>query len=319
MAKSNGKKSKKGVIIGIIAVIAVIAVIGGSGDGKDKDKDSSSKAKIVSVDSSSKSNDTKKKVEKDDEKSNTEPSMTIDEQVLWEVDGLKLTATGLSEDKLFGSAINVLAENNSDKDIGIGADAVIVNDYMISDLTSITVTAGNKANDEITLFSSALNAAGIEHIGKVELYLHTFDPDTYMTISNSDCITIKTSDYDKMDTQNDIDGAVLYDQDGVKIMCKYVDENSFWGSAVLMYVENNTDKNIIVQCDEVSVNGFMVDALMSSDVYAGKKAIDDITILQSSLDDNGITSIDTIETSFKILDENFTEIANSGKVSFSTK
>ena len=75
----------------------------------------------------------------------------MEEQVIWEVDGVKITATGITENTLFGTQVNLLIENNSDKDVGIGSDAVIVNDYMISDLTSITVTAGNKSNSSVTL------------------------------------------------------------------------------------------------------------------------------------------------------------------------
>ena len=63
----------------------------------------------------------------------------------------------------------------------------------------------------------------------------------------------------------------------------------------------------------------MVSALLSADVYAGKKSFDDITLLQSDLDENGVTDIETIETSFRILDQDFNTIAESGKVSFSTK
>lgn len=311
MAKE--KKSKKGLIIGIIAVIAIIGVIGGTA-GK-SNKDDSSKTEIVSVD---KSDDSKKEIT-NKENSDKAETFSINEQVLWEVDGVKITAKGIEEDSIWGTKVNVLVENNSDKDVRISADALIVNDYMISDLTSITVTAGNKSNESITLFSSELNAAGIEHIGKIEMYLHTFDPDTYQMQKKSNCITITTSEYNNMDTDNDIKGTTLYEKDGIKIVGQYVDENSFWGSAVLLYVENNSGKNIIVQCDDVSVNGYMVTAVMSADVYAGKKAFNDITLLKSDLDDNGITSIDTIETSFKILDENFGEIANSGKVTFSTK
>lgn len=312
MAKGE-KKSKKGLVIGIVAVLIVIGVVGGTA-GKNS-KDDSSKNEIVSVD---KSGDSKKEITSKDESEKTK-TFSINEQVLWEVDGVKITAKGIEEDSIFGTKINVLVENNSDKNIGIGADALIVNDYMISDLTSMTVTAGNKSNESITLFSSELNAAGIEHIGKIEMYLHTFDPDTYQMQKKSDCITITTSEYSNMDTDNSIKGTTLFEKDGVKIVGQYVDEDSFWGSAVLLYVENNTGKNIIVQCDDVAVNGYMVSALMSADVYAGKKSFNDITLLKSDLDDNGITSIDTIETSFKILDENFSEIANSGKVTFSTK
>ena len=241
---------------------------------------------------------------------------TIAEQVLWEVDGVKITATGIEEDSFFGPEIKVLIENNSDKDVGIGADTIIVNDYMISDLMSSTVTAGNKLNDTIALSASELEAAGIDAIGKIELYLHTFDPESYSTLKESECITISTSAADKIDTENSLTGTTLYEQNGVKIVGLYTDENSFWGSAVVLYIENNTDKNIIVGCDDVAVNGFMITSLLSEDVNAGKKAIGDITLSSSSLEENGITSIGEIETSFSIMDENFHEIANSGKIKF---
>lgn len=295
-------------------------------------KNDESKTEIVSVESE----DSKKpKKETDDKKSDSnemteEPeekttedtklvdALTIDEQVLWEVDGVKITATGITEDSLWGSEIDLLIENNSDKDVGISADAVIVNDYMISDLTSIKVTAGNKSNDSITLFSSELEAAGIENIGKVELYLHTFNPETYMKEKESECITITTS-ADGVDTESDIDGVTLFEQNGIKIVGQYVDEESFWGAAVLLYIENNTNQDIIVQCDDVAINGYMVTSLCSQTVYANKKAITDITLLQSDLEDNGITSVEEVETEFRILDGNYGEIANSGKVKFTTK
>ena len=312
------KKSKKGIIIGVVAAIIVIGIIGGNAGTKDK-KDDSSKNEIVSVDNSKNDNKDKKEVKNSETKSDESGTFSIKEQVLWEVDGVKITAKGIDEDSIFGTKVNVLVENNSNKDVGIGVDALIVNDYMISDLTSITVTAGNKSNDAITLYSSELNAAGIEHIGKIEMYLHTFDPNTFESQKKSGRIAIRTSDYNKMSRDNNIKGTTLFEKDGVKIVGQYVDDSSFWGSAVLLYVENNSNKNIIVQCDDVSVNGYMVSALMSTDVYAGKKSFDDITLLNSDLEANGITSIDTIETSFKVLDENFNEIANSGKVKFSTK
>ena len=251
---------------------------------------------------------------------NTEKtSLSMEEQVIWEVDGVKITATSITENTLFGTQVNLLVENNSDKDIGTGSDAVIVNDYMISDLTSITVTAGNKSNSSVTLLSSELEAAGIENIGKVELYFHTFDPETYMTGKSSDCITLNLSGIEKIDTQSNIEGTVLYEGNEVKIVGQYVDENSFWGSSVLLYIENNSDKNIIVQNEDLSVNGFMVTSLMSQNIYSGKKAITAIHLLKTDLETNNITSIENIETSFKIITENFEKIANSGKVNFSVK
>ncbi len=265
--------------------------------------------------------DTKSEEKADNSGNSDTEDFTIDEQVLWETEGVKITAKGVETDSLFGTSINVLAENNSDKDVVITTDAVIVNDYMISELGYIEVTAGNKANDEIELSTSDLKAAGIDNIGKIELYLHTYDPETYDILNESGCITIKTSDYESTDDENNISGMTLLDQDGVKIIAQYVDENSFWGTSVLMYVENNTDKNLIIEGDDFSVNGFMVSADYYEHVYAGKKCISPLDIYSSSLEENGIESVDQIEMTIHVLtdDDNYTHLIDTDKITFTTK
>lgn len=295
----------KNLIAGVLAIALCVSCTGCT---VEDSSDGGKKNEIVSVDDGTDNAD----------KGAALP--TISEQVLWEVDGLKVTATGIEDDDFWGTQIKLLVENNGDKDVSLSTDAVIINDYMFNDLTSIDVTAGNKANENITLFSSELEKYGIENIGKIELYLHTFDPETYETLKSSECITIKTSNFDNMDTSSSVsDGTVLYEEAGVKVVGKYVDEDDFWGQAVLLYIENNSDKNVTVQAEDTSIDGVMVDAIMSADVYAGKKAFDTMTFLESELEENGITEINTIETSFQIIDEDFNTIADSGKITFSTK
>ena len=85
------------------------------------------------------------------------------------------------------------------------------------------------------------------------------------------------------------------------------------------YIENNSGKNRIIQCDDMSVNGFMVTPYFSSTVYDGKKAIDDITLMSSELEENNITSIDEIELKFKIIDEDFMNSIESDTITFSAK
>lgn len=245
--------------------------------------------------------------------------VAIEEQVLFEQDGLKVTAIEYVVDSIWGDGIKLLIENNGTSDIGLGCNALIVNDYMITDLFSASVAAGKKDYETLSLSSAGLKAAGVENVGQVEVYFHTFDSNTYMTISNIDCVTIKTSAYELMDTTpNDI-GQELYNEDGIKIVGKYVDEGSFWGTAVLVYIENNSGKNCVVQCDDMSVNGFMVTPFFSSTVYDGKKAIDEITILSSDLEENNISSIEDIELKFKIYDEDFMSSKESDVIAFSAK
>lgn len=208
-------------------------------------------------------------------------TVTIDEQVLVEQDGIVVTATEYVTDSIWGDGIKLLLDNNSDKDVAVGCKALIVNDYMITDLFSSTVAAGKKANETLYLSSTQLKAAGIENVGKIEIYFHMYDSSTYDTVFDSECVTIQTSEYANMDTTPNDAGTELYNQDGIRIVGKTVDKNSFWGTAILLYCENNSGKNVGISVDDMSINGFMMRPLFSTTVYDGKKSIDDIVVYRN--------------------------------------
>ena len=229
---------------------------------------------------------------------------TLQEQVLWENEACKITALSYESDTIWGDSVKVLAENKSDKTLHIGCDALIVNDYMITDLFVCELAAGKKSNESVSLMSSELNAAGIENVGKIELYFYYYKGDSFTDRVKSDCITIKTSHYDDMDTTPNDTGTELYNENGVRIVGKYVNENSFWGAAMLLYIENNSGKNITVTSEELSVNGYMVTEYFYATVYDGKRIIDDLTLSGSDLENNGIETIDEIELKFVIREEN---------------
>lgn len=50
----------------------------------------------------------------------------------------------------------------------------------------------------------------------------------------------------------------------------------------------------------MSVNGFMVDGIFSSDVAAGKHCIDSITLMSSDIEENDIQQIEEIELYFHV-------------------
>ena len=309
-------------VIGLVATLLVFGMMSlGSGSS------SASEKKEIVADSSSTATDdaadTQEAAASNEEETadnaDSSEAVTIEEQVLFEQDGLKVTATEYVVDSIWGDGVKLLIENDGTSDIGLGCNALIVNDYMITDLFSATVAAGKKDYETLDLSSSGLKAAGIDNVGKIEIYFHTFDPDTYKTITDLDCVTIQTSAFDSMDSTPNDAGQELYNADGIRIVGKYVDENSFWGAAVLLYIENNSGENRIIQCDDMSINGFMVTPYFSSTVYDGKKAIDEITLMSSELEENNITSVDEIELKFKIIDENYTSRAETDTISFSAK
>lgn len=244
---------------------------------------------------------------------------TISEQVCFEYMGIKVTAKSMVNDSIWGTGIKLLIENNATKTYSIRIEEVIVNNCMVSSLFSSEVSAGKKANETVYLSTDDLKAAGIEHIGQIEIYFYITDEE-YETVYRSECVTIKTSLFDKMDTTPDASGHELFNQGGIRIVGKYVDEDSFWGSSVLLCIENKTGKNITVSCEEMSVNGFMVTPFFVSTVYSGKYAVDELTLLSSDLEENGITSIEEIEISFHIYDSTtYDTIVDTPSVSFSVK
>lgn len=246
--------------------------------------------------------------------------VSIEEQVLVDQDGIKITALEYVKDSIWGDGIKVLIENETDKDVMVGCNALIVNDYMINDLFASEVAAGKKSNETIYLSSSELKAAGIDTVGRIEIYFHVYDSDSFDNIFDSDCVTIETSAIDSIDMTANDEGTELYNDGGIRIIGKTVDENSFWGTAILLYIENQSGNNVGISVDDLSINGFMFTPYFSTTVYDGKKCIDDITIMSSELEENGIESIDEVELKFRIYNsDSYETIAESDPITFSAK
>jgi predicted small lipoprotein YifL len=247
-------------------------------------------------------------------------AVTIDETVLLDRDGLLITAKEFVDDTIWGQGVKVSIENNMGEDIAVQCNSLVANNYMISDLFSCSVVDGKKANDTIYLSSSELEAAGIATISDIVFSFHVINDDSYTTLFDTDEIELKTSAYGTVEQPVTDDGKELYNQDNIRIVGKYVDENSFWGAGILLFIENNYGENIIVQCDDMSINGFMVTPFFSCTVNNGRMAVDTILIFSSDLEENDITAVDDIELIFNILNsDTYETIDETDTIAFSTK
>ncbi|NLG05347.1 MAG: hypothetical protein GX567_16220 [Clostridia bacterium] len=312
------KKTKWLAVVLCLGIFASMALGSGSTSTEDK-KD------VVATDQE----DTKESADSEEESSTAQgdseetsdtTTTTIEEQVLVDQDGIVVTAQEYVTDSIWGEGIKVLIENNTEKDVTVGCNALIVNDYMITDMFATGVAAGKKTNEVIYLSSSGLKAAGIDTVGQVEIYFHIYDSASYEDLFAIDCVTIQTSEYANMDTTPNDEGVELYNENGIRIVGKTVDENSFWGKAILLYTENTSGKNVGISVDDMSINGFMMSPFFSTTVYDGKKAIDDITIMSSDLEANGVESIEEVELKFHIFDvDSYDTIADTEPITFSAK
>lgn len=234
---------------------------------------------------------------------NQNKEVSISETVLLNADGVKITAKSFTY-FMFRPTVELLIENNSGKNLTVEARNSSINGYMVRNMMSVDVADGEKVNDALIFKSIDFEKTGIEAIAEMEFSFHistTEDGETYL---DSDPVILKTSIADSYQQVHDTTGELVYDADGIKIIIKGLsEEEDLLDPEMIVYLENTGSKNIIVQTlDDVSVNGFMIHAVLSCKVNAGKRAIAGITFMESSLEENSIEKIESVEVSFTIID-----------------
>lgn len=295
-----------------LLVVVIIAVIGAGGS-KDKKENQENKNTVQETTDIEDSTDT---IELVKESVDTAEKITIEEQVLLERDGIKITAKELTEDSIWGYELAVLIENTSEQNITVQVQNMSVNGIMTEPMFSCDVAAGKNANAAITLMDTSLEASGITTIQNMELSFHVFNTESWDTIFDSDVILLSTSADGTQEQVINSTGTKVLEENGISIIVQKMDtEKSFWGADIYVYIENTSEQNITVQAQNVSINGFMVEPVFSSDVVSGKKAFDSITFLESDLTENGIETIEELELSFHIFNtESWETILDSEEI-----
>lgn len=254
--------------------------------------------------SDSKDTDTTKDTETSEVNEQNKKEVSVDEEVIFEENDIKITVTGLDMDGWMGPELKLLIENDSDQNITVQARLASANGFMVDSTISEDVAATKKANTGISFSDTDLKNAGIETISNMQFSFHIFDTDSWDSILDSELITVNTSASDYVQSYDDT-GNILIDANGIKIIAKGLDTgDSIFGPSLILCIENNTDRNITVQARDESVNGFMIDSIMSTDISASNKALTALTFMSTDLEENGIEEINDIELSFHIFDYN---------------
>jgi len=290
------KKSKMLIAL-LLAMVMILATACSSSDEVKQPAN-------VNGDSSVNSNEEPAGNDSNNEQENDTVEITVAETVLYEADGVKVTATGY-EDGWMGPEIKILVENDSSKNVLVTSASVSANGYMMPTASLYAeVAAGKKANETLSIMSSELDQSGIEMLAELQFYLQIQDPETWETITTSDLLTLTTSAA-PYDQPVDDSGDVLYDSDGIRIICKGLKQDIIWDGTVVFYMENNSGKEISVYAENVSVNGFMQDVGLWSDLRPSTKIIDGMSMIDlSDLEIENIDQIENIEFNLRIVDAN---------------
>ena len=158
--------------------------------------------------------------------------------------------------------------------------------------------------------SSELRESGISTIGEVAFYLNISSSDTFNTIDTTDLITIQTSAAGSFTQEVDDSGDEVFSANNLRVVCKGLKKDSIWDGTVVFYLENDSGKAVSIYAENVSVNGYMVDVGMYSDLRPNTRMVDGMYLLNTELD--SIDDIHDIEFNLRVVDsDTFQNIAAS--------
>lgn len=262
-------------------------------------------------------------VEEDDGESSSveqipDGEITIAETVLYEAEGVTITATGY-EESWSGPQIKIVVENDTKQNLLVTVQSLSVNGYMMPTASLYAqVAAGKKTNDAISLLSSELEQAGIDTIANLQFYLKIADSDSYDTLISSDLITLDTSAAGYQQPVDD-SGEVLYEENGIRIISRGLQQSPIWDGTFVFLMENNSGEPITISAENVSVNGVMEDVSLWSDLRDGTRLIDGMYLLDlSDLKLESIEDVENIELNFRIIhSDTWDEIVTTDVISLS--
>lgn len=216
--------------------------------------------------------------------------------------------TSVDEDAIFGYTLKAYLENKSaDKTYMFAVTSASINGVMADPLFASEVAAGKKANESI-LFSDSGMDADIGEYTDIELNFRVYDSNDFMADPVAEqTVHIYPYGEDKatafVRTPADTD-TVLIDNENVTAIVTGYEEDEIWGYTANLFLVNKTDKTVMFTVDDVSVNGFMADPFFADEVDAGKCAFSSISWSDTTLAENGITTVETIELTVRAYDSN---------------
>ena len=153
----------------------------------------------------------------------------------------------------------------------------------------------------IVVLIGAIGAGASENISKKE------PVDSSVTTSQND-VKVEVETTTKKETQKatETTDKLLWSKKGVKIYYTGIEDDSVLGKSICLRIENNSNQKWTLQQRDLSINGYMINGLISADVEKGKKVNTENTLLESELEKNKIDEINDISLKLKLVDlDNF--------------
>ena len=233
-----------------------------------------------------------------------EPEMAVSaapegSTVLFEGGGVMVTAQW-QDGQLFEKSIPITLVNSTSEKVSIAFKEIVANGYVMeTSLFQLTAEPGTSAQAEFSLHKTDLENTGMSAVTEVSFNLTAYGTHSFTSIASTDRIVLKGAIPPGFVQNVESRGAVLYDQDGIKIVLRSyeMDPNApedVTKGKFLFYIQNNTERHLRIAMPEVLVNGQALDIGIWSELLPGTKVVTGMYLYR--LKDLGIQNPLEVET-----------------------
>lgn len=228
----------------------------------------------------------------------------FEETVLVDNNDILFKITAIENDPIWGYTMKTQIENRSDKDLMFSLNDVSVNGYMCEPYFAVTVSAGMKANKDISFSTDSFETIGITHVTDVEFELRVYDNNNWTaddileeTFSIYPMGVDAVQEYPRQRQDSDL---VLFDNEHCTMVITGYEPDSIWGYSANVYLVNKTDDTLMFSVGDASVNGYMCNPYFATTVAPGKQSITSISWTKNAFEENGITEVETITLPIRV-------------------
>ena len=227
-------------------------------------------------------------------------------KTLVDTEDMLFQITAITDDPIWGYTLKAQIENRTDKDLMFTLEDVSVNGFMCDPYFAATVTAGMKANKDISFSTDTLEESGIKTVTDIEFALRVYDSDNWSADDileedfriyplGKEAATVQT----RQPQDSDI---VLFDNEKCTMVITSFEPDSIWGYSALVYLVNKTDDKLMFSVGDAAINGYMCEPYFAQTVAPGKQCITRISWSKSALEGSGITEVESISLPVRVYD-----------------
>lgn len=304
----------KKIIAFCLCCLMALSTAACSGDGTESQSNAGTGA---SSENSQKTESTTESATEDSEKESNltqkpddtaqEGSVSFEPVTAVDNDACSIVITGLEYDDIWGYTLTVELENKSDDVTYMySVDTATVNGVQCYGVLATEVAPGKRANDEISFMDSILEDYDIGSFTDVGLSFRVYDTDDWSADPVAEeSVHVYPYGEDKavkFEREPESTDTVVVDNDAATVTILGTEYDDIWGYTVKVYMENKTDRTLMFTTEDVSVNGYMADPFYAVELAPGTCTFDDISWSDSTLEENKIEEVESIEMIIRAYD-----------------